>query len=437
MLRHYLAVYMIQAVASFFSLYAATIVLLLGTGLFNTYLSLRLSAESVSEVWIGALIAVYYLGLVFGARFAHRLISHVGHIRAYATSAAIVTATVLAQALNDNLWLWLLYRFIVGFAIVTQFMVIESWLNEQTENHQRGFVFALYMTFSGLGTVLGQVALTFFPKLDYEPLIFSAICSVLCLVPVALTRRVHPALQTPAPLMVRYYLMRVPMSLLVVTIAGILTGAFYGLGPVFAVSQGISADQAAMFMAVGVGAGLLAQGPMGWLADRFSRVTLLRLMALLLALAGIPLWGWLALPYWSLMLAAAVFGALQFPLYPIGVAFANDNIEPERRVGLSGILLMAYGLGAFIGPIAIGWLMRQMGSDVFFMFVSACVATLVVFVRHEKVTGEHLTDDAPTQFVPMTELPATSVSAPLDPRVDVEADISHEAHDEPSETEAA
>src|SRR5690606_9994103 len=196
---------MAQTIGAFFSLYLATLLLLVGSGLFNTYLGLRLTAQNVSEVWVGGLIAVYYLGLVFGARIGHKIIIRVGHIRASSATAAIVTVTMLALVLLDNLWVWLLLRFLAGIAMVTQFMVLESWLNEQTENHQRGRVFAFYMVFSSLGTVLGQLSLSMFARLDYEPLVFAAVCSALCLVPVALTRRLHPALQMPAPLHAKYY----------------------------------------------------------------------------------------------------------------------------------------------------------------------------------------------------------------------------------------
>lgn len=417
---------MLNTVASFSSLYFATLLLLLSTGLFNTYMGLRLSAANVSELWIGALIAVYYLGLVLGARNAHKLILQVGHIRAYVASAAIVTTMVLAQALTANLWLWLLFRFVVGVSMVAQFMVIESWLNEQTENAARGRVFAFYMVFSGLGTVLGQLSLTLFPRLNHEPLIFAAICSVLCLVPVALTRRLHPAVPVPAPIMVRYYLARVPMSLLVVFITGNLTGAFYGLAPVFAVKQGLSSDQVAWFLAAAVAAGLLAQWPLGMLSDRVNRSGLIRFNAVLLALVGIPLWGWWVLPFWALIVVSCAFGALQFPLYPIGTAFANDNVEPDRRVGLSAIVIMAYGLGAGLGPFIAGALMRFIDTDMFFIFVSGSAAILVLFVRPQQVTGEYLSEDAPTHFVPMSELQASPVVAALDPRTDPQTDVSGE-----------
>lgn len=417
---------MLKNVASFFSLYLATLLMLLSTGLFNTFLSLWLTAASVSEFWVGAQIAAYYFGLVAGARYGHKLIIQFGHIRAYSAGAALVTAALLSMALVDNLWVWLLLRFLVGLAMVAQLMVLESWLNEQAENEIRGSIFALYMVFSGLGTVLGQLALAMFPELDYRPIVFAAICSVLCLVPVALTRRLHPSMQTPVPIMLRYYVSLVPMSLVTIFVCGILTGAFYGLGPVFAVKQGLNNDQAAVFVAAAVAAGLFAQAPLGWLADRVNRAGMIRVNALLLVCIGVPLWGWLQLPYWALLLISCAFGALQFTLYPIGVAFANDHVEPDRRVGLSAIVLMAYGLGACLGPLVVGVLMRHVGTNTFFIFVSACAALLVLYVRPQQVKGDHLSADAPTQFVPMSEVQATPVVAALDPRVDVESDVSGE-----------
>src|SRR3546814_4240173 len=75
-----------------------------------------------------------------------------------------------------------------------------------------------------------------------------------------------------------------------------------------------------------------------------GRSNAMRLMAL-----AVPMWGWWQFPFWALVAFSCAFGVLQFTLYPMGAAFANDNVEPERRVGLSAILLMVYGLGACIG----------------------------------------------------------------------------------------
>lgn len=426
-----------KAIGAFFSLYLATLVLLAGTGLFNTYMGLRLTAASVSESWVGALIAVYYLGLVFGARQGHKLIIGVGHIRAYAASAAFVTVAVLMQILVDNLWIWLVFRFVAGLAMVTQFMVIESWLNEQTENNTRGVVFAFYMLVSGLGTVLGQLALTLFPDLNYEPLVFVSICFIMSLVPVTLTRRIHPALQVPVPLALRYFVSLVPMSLITLFVAGLITGSFYGLAPVYGLKQGLTSNQVALFLATSVAAGLVSQWPLGWLADRISRVSMIRFNSMILLLISIPMWGWLQLPFWGLLVFATVLGVMQFTLYPLATAFANDNVEPDKRVGLSAVGYIVYGLGACLGPLLTGMLMRKFESGVYFVFVSVCATAIVILVRQRKFKGDHVSEDAPTHFVPMYDsLQSSNVVAVLDPRVDAETDISHELPDEPVNADA-
>ncbi|MVW79524.1 MFS transporter [Bordetella sp. 02P26C-1] len=418
---------MLTTISSFSSLYVATLLMLIGTGLFNTYMGLKLTAESVSEIWVGALIAGYYLGLVCGARMGHKLIIRVGHIRAFVACAAISTCMILAQMVVDSMPVWLVFRLVSGIVMVTELMVIESWLNEQTENHQRGRVFSVYMVVSGLGTVLGQLILSAYATLDQQPLVVVAACLTLCLVPIALTARSHPPTPVPAPLDIRFFRQRVPLSLTVIFIAGNLSGAFYGLAPVFASKYGMTTAESALFVAAGVTAGLLSQWPMGWLSDRINRAGLIRFNAMILVVLPALLWGWLELPFWALVLLSCVFGVLQFTLYPLGAAFANDHVESERRVSLSAILLMTYGVGACLGPMIAGILMSSLSPNMYYIFVSVCALVLVIFVRPAKVTGAHQVDEAPTQFVPMPDsLQSSPASVTLDPRVDIEADAGME-----------
>src|SRR3546814_17675066 len=88
-------------------------------------------------------------------------------------------------------------------------------------------------------------------------------------------------MQTPAPIMIKYYVTRVPLSLTVLFMSGTITGAFYGLAPVYAAKQGMSSEQIAVFLAAAVSSGLLSQWPLGWLADRIDRVGLIRINAMI------------------------------------------------------------------------------------------------------------------------------------------------------------
>ena len=399
---------------SFRALYFASLMMLIGSGLLSTYLALRLAADNVDGLWIGALMAANYFGLVLGGKIGHRLIARVGHIRAYATCAGIVGAAVLCHGLSDWLPLWLLLRVIVGLGMMCQYMVIESWLNEQADAKQRGVVFSLYMIASYLGLVLGQLILVVHPALGLELLMLVALCFALCLVPVAMTRRIHPAPMDP-----KFFMKRVPQSLIAVLGAGLLVGAFYGLAPLYAAQQGLSTELVGLYMGCCIFAGLVAQWPLGWLSDRYDRPLLIRIFAFLLAVASLPLAILPAVPLEVLFVAGGLSALVQFCIYPLAVAFANDHIEPERRVSLTAMLLVTYGIGASIGPLVAGVLMKVWGSQMLYAFFSVASLILVWRIRPNAVTNLHQVDDAPLHHVAMPDSMSSSpLVAALDPRVD-------------------
>lgn len=404
---------------SFRALYFASLMMLIGSGLLSTYLALRLAADHVDGLWVGALMAANYFGLVLGGKLGHRLIARVGHIRAYATCAGIVGAAVLGHGLVNWLPAWLVLRMIVGLGMMCQYMVIESWLNEQADAKQRGVVFSGYMIASYLGLVLGQLILVLHPALGLELLMLVALCFALCLVPVAMTRRIHPAPLRPAPMEPRFFIKRVPQSLSTVLGSGLIVGSFYGLAPLYASQQGLSTEQVGLFMGSCIFAGLLVQWPLGWLSDRFDRALLIRCFALFLAVMALPLALLPTVPLEVLFILGVLCSLMQFCLYPLAVAFSNDHVEGDRRVSLTAMLLVTYGVGASIGPLAAGVLMKLFGSQMLYAFFCFFALVLVWRIRPKAVTNLHQVDDAPLDHVAMPDSMSSSpLVAALDPRVD-------------------
>jgi len=165
------------------------------------------------------------------------------------------------------------------------------------------------------------------------------------------------------------------------------------------------------------------------LSDRHDRVQLIRGCAALLALAALPL---AILPQASLLLLFAggfAVCALQFSLYPLAVALANDHVEAERRVSLTAMLLVTFGVGASIGPLLAGVLMRFLGANMLYAFVCGCALILVLRIRPERVTHLHQVDDAPLHHIPMPDSTTSSpLTAALDPRVDEQV-VHEQMHD--------
>jgi MFS family permease len=191
-----------------------------------------------------------------------------------------------------------------------------------------------------------------------------------------------------------------------------VVGSFYGLAPVYASLQSLTTQQTGLFMAIAIFAGLVAQFPLSWLSDRYNRTLLMRINAILLIVAALPLALVPHIDFPVLLVVGFIVSMLQFTLYPLVVALANDLIEPERRVSLAACLLMAFGVGASIGPLAVGSLIEPLGGNILYAFFSLCGLLLVGFSRTVKQDESQFVQDAPLPHIP---LPDSLTSSPLSP----------------------
>lgn len=402
---------------SFPSLYFTNLFLIGGTGLLTTYLALYLGQHGVSTFWIGLLTSCYYLGLLLGSKLGYHLIKSVGHIRTFAASTAAVTACVAAHGVSDNIYLWLILRLVVGLGMMCNYMVLESWLNEQAAPESRGRVFSFYMITSYLGMVMGQFALSQFPELGYAPLFLVCIALSLGIIPISITRRIHPKPLKPIQVSLFGYFKKVPQSLTAVHFAGIINGSFYGLAPTFASLSGFSAKEIATFMSLTIFAGLLAQWPMGVISDKIRRSILLRTNAIAICAISLTLF-LLPLEQQYAYALTFAFGLFAFTMYPLSSALANSRVEDEDRVGVSSALLVVFGAGAAIGSAVNAQIMAHFGHHA--LYASIASLTIVMFVLLTYINSKQKAEQPePTDYVVGTsDVTASPLAATMDPRIE-------------------
>lgn len=422
-----------RTITTFSSLYLATLFMLFANGLLTTYVALELESQGVSDLMISSLTSAYYTGLVIGAKLGHKLIARVGHIRSYVAGAGITAATVIMMGLVDIIEFWIAARFIMGLMMMCQYMVIESWLNDQAEPTQRGMVFGIYMAVSSLGVLIGQLALTAIDPIDIRVLMIVSMFFSLCLVPLAVTRAIHPIPLKAAPLNIGYFLKQLPQVLLITLFSGMMVGSFYGLGPIFATRLGLDTQEAGIYMAIAITASLVIQWPLGLLSDRMNRLLLVTFVALFLLILSI----FINLPFatnFYIAIASFFAIALQFTLYPLSVAIANDNIDEDKRVSLSAILLMLFGIGAAIGPLISGYFMASFGAKGLYIFPIIIALSIITihFTKASKKLHTDVEDALPHVIMPDGHV-SPIAAATLDPRIDEDAIIevmkNEEAHE--------
>ena len=351
--------------------------LLVGSGLLGTLLGIRAQLEGFSNSSIGALMAAYYLGYVMGSFLAPVLIRRVGHIRSFAALAAIGSASVLCYGLIVHPVAWAVLRIITGLTVVGIYMVVESWLNEQAPHHARGRIFALYMMVTLISLAAGQYLILIG---DTGALALFAVASMLFtlgLVPIAATRIHAPQPPTTPSVSLTHLFWLAPLAACGAFIAGIVSGAFWSLGAVFAQRVGLSEEGIALFMSATIVGGALLQWPIGRLSDHYSRRLMLTLVSFTAALVALLVLRVMYASLAALTACAFLYGGLMFSVYSLSVAHMNDRLStPGDVLDATRGLLLIFGMGSIAGPAIGGLLMDGFGPGTIPIYSAAALGLL-------------------------------------------------------------
>jgi MFS family permease len=390
------------------SLLASYGLLLLANGLFGTLLGVRQGIEGFSTVAIGFVMSSYFAGLLIGALLAVRVVASVGHIRAFAAFASIMSASALVHVLWVDLVVWAMVRLVAGFCMAGMIMVTESWLNERATNETRGRVLSLYMITNYFAAGCGQLLLPLGDPARFQLFAVASIIYSLAVVPVLLTRATAPQPSRPEMISIRQLYRVSPLGLVGAFSAGLANATFYALGPVFGVGIGLPLSHISAFMAVTIFAGLALQWPLGRMSDRLDRRRVLSAVAVATSLSCLLIVATAGRSEPALFVAGMLYGAFAFTLYSLAAAHTNDLAPPDRMVQTASGLLVVYGVGAVLGPVFAGYIMNWIGPHGMFLYSAVVTVGLAIFAVHRMRTGTPVTPDSKTPF---TAVPSTQYSS--------------------------
>ena len=412
---------MVSTLLSFGALFTSALFFLMGGSVLNTQLSLRMAQLGFSTPAIGFTMACYFLGLVSGYFLCHRLIQRVGHIRSFAVFAAATTIVIILHGLYISAPFWAILRLINGISNFGLFMVVESWLNECCESHNRGRVFSVYMTLSYIGICVGQQLLNFGNDGGQSVLLIAALLFSLSLIPVSTTRSVHPELPEPDRFTFKALFKKAPVGMSGCFAAGLINSAFFSMAAVFGTKIGLSTFQLSWFMSVTVFGGLCVQWIIGIISDRFDRTLMLIFIGCLIATYSLIVVINTEPSYARLLIEMGVFGGFLFAVYPVSVARAHDVFDPKDAVAVSSALLLCYSIGAIFGPIFASAVMtvvdNPFGLYVYWSLVAGIFAAITFYLRRkEKISIVPVEEQV--NFIPMKN--TSSVAMVMDPRTEID-----------------
>ena len=374
--------------------------MLVGNGLFSTFIALRMTMEGFATSLIGLVVAGYSVGFLLGCLVGGRLIRRIGHIRAFAVLGALTCCLALAYPFAVDPYAWILLRTANGYCAAGMFMIAESWLNARTPSKLRGRVLAVYTISNKLAFGGGQLLLGLADLAGPVFFMIAAFIYSLSLVPVAATTQTAPVMTLAERVGIRRLYELSPLGVVGCILTGLIASAISGMAPVFAAGIGLSTIEVAHFMAIMVVGGLGLQWPIGWLTDRYDRRRVLLVVVLVMAAMSAVLavvWQW---SLTALYVLFALHGGLLGALYPICVTHTNDFVERRQVVSVSGSLLLLWAAGAATGPAVASQIMALVGPTGLFWFVTLLSLGLAGFIAWRMTKRAGKPTDEQGRFAP-------------------------------------
>jgi MFS family permease len=386
---------MTNMLASVWALLLGIVLIILGNGMHFTLMGLRGGIEGFSSAELSIVTSGYFFGFLSGARFTPVLIQRVGHVRVFAALGSFISAALIAFTLWLEPWSWTILRIIIGFCMSGIYVVAESWLNNATTNENRGKMLSAYMLAQTIGIIAAQGLLTLGDAGNAALFIGASILVSISFAPILLSVQPAPAVKVAKPGGIKDLFAASPLGTVGIFLLGSIYASQSGMGAVFANEIGLSANQIALFVAMLFGGALFMQVPIGLLSDRMDRRKVICGTAFLGAVAcGL---GWMAQnpPAWLfsnplvLIMGAAFFaGGVTTPLYALLLAYTNDNVPAEDMPAISGGLVFTFGLGAIIGPIAVGLSMDAFGPFAFWIVLGGTFSAIVTYALYRMSQSE-------------------------------------------------
>jgi len=381
------------------SLLGGVALLLLGNGLLNTLLTLRGVAEGYSTSMLGLIMSGYFVGFLLGTWLAIPLVRRVGHIRAFAFCAALAAITALLHVLIVDPWVWLGLRVLYGLALVSLYMVIESWLNAQVPNDKRGQVFAVYMAVNLGALAAAQQLLNLASPSDFVLFVLAAMLISAALMPITLTRQVQPSVPDTMHTNLRQIAGIAPLAIAAAGLSGLALGAFWGMAPVYAALSGFDATDVGLLMSSAILGGALLQWPIGIYSDKHDRRLVLFWVVALAVIVALLM---SVLPAGRLLLGLIfLWGGLAFAIYPIAVAQLIDQLHSDEILSGSSSLLMVNGIGSVCGPLLAGVLMEHIGPQALPLYFAVTLGLLAAYTLYRLRHVSDLVSAPAGHFMPM------------------------------------
>jgi MFS family permease len=311
--------------------------------------SLLLEQRGVDASLNGLNTGCTFIGVMIGPLLAPRFVRWLGIRDFLLVCFTLDIALFLSMKVFDSLGAWFVLRAVLGLVGSSIFTSSEAWINLLAGDAGRGRIIGIYAAALSAGFGIGPLLLTFTGFSGWLPWLANSAITALAMTPILSVgdaARDFGRERGGSPLAM---FVRAPFIMCVVAMFGLYEAALMALLPIWGVREGMDSVTAAATLTAVYGGSILLQMLVGWLSDKVSRIAALGLCGIV-GLSGALTLALLRMPLPITLSVLVVWGGIAAGIYPIALSMAGDRFRGAELVTVNAAIIMAYGLGALIGP---------------------------------------------------------------------------------------
>jgi predicted MFS family arabinose efflux permease len=331
-------------------------------------------ARGSSTLIIGVLTSIWALPFLIAAPIYTRIVGRVSAKPALLVGMSVYVLCEWLFPLVPYDSAWIILQIVSGATLGHFSLITESWLNLFSTERSRARVTSLYGILPAIGYALGAGIYALVGYRGFAPYLAASIAMAVGIVPILLIPKDAADIVLGGEERLRHAFGRAPLLLTVALLAGVLEMVPFSLMQVYAIDNKWTARAAAFALPVFYWGQVLLTYPIGWIADRRPRRTVLLstsaatllCMASMVVLARSP-------AFWVVVFLS---GGIATATYTLGLAILGQRFDAGTLVSANAAFIACYGVGTILGPPTIGALMDRLGPTALpaaLGCVSACI----------------------------------------------------------------
>jgi MFS family permease len=398
----------------FILLLTSGFLLMLGYGLSNILLPVRMQNDGVSMNNIGLVLSMLSVGFLLGAYYSRMLLQRVGHIRIFAMCGSLTSVAILLSGLYPEPLMLACMRIITGFCIVCTNATLDSWLSHSATEKNRGRILSINQMMIMTALFSGQFLLNVAPIDDITLFVICGILFSLSITPIVISKQRGPQIEDSQTMSFMTVFKLSPLGVVSCFYCGVLYAALINMLPIFASNNGITGLDLSIFMGTAISGAIVLQFPIAYLSDHFDRRKVMLFMVTTLIVLSLLVPFLISKDMFKLtLLAVALITGLVACLYPMSMSETFDKVLKEQILSAMSSLLLIYALGSILGPYLASMVMENFGNNALFGFMNIVAITLLLFISIRMKLRKALPLDEQESFVMQTP---SGVVSELDPR---------------------